>query len=112
MKTKLTWRVGTKPTGRYRSFEHRSWPRAEWPSGECAANIYCEDDYTAPRARREQPHAPLRVNVAVYDETGKWRWATLKGRPPNLDEAKQLVNKFFTLFPEKRPPNYIRQEFN
>jgi hypothetical protein len=36
---KHTWKVSDNPTGRYRSFERRGWPTAEYENGDNAARI-------------------------------------------------------------------------
>lgn len=107
MNVKLKWRVSAAPTGRFRSFEHRSWPSAEWPNGAPAASLHCEDDYTPARGRGEHLHAPLIVYVKAYRADGSgWDNRRLKGRPLTLAAAKELVDKFFDVMPDMRPPDY------
>ena len=110
-KNLLKWKVAPNPTGRYRSFEHRHWPDAEYANGERpAAAIYCgarwsadyDTEYTPERARTGE-HAPLRVRIACYDTT-PWKWKTHKQLCATLDEAKALAEKFLTDHPELRPP--------
>ena len=107
----LKWRVAPNPTGRYRSFEHRPWPGADYAvGGHTAVAIYCgevhhaeyDTEYTPERARTGE-HAPLVVRIALYDRP-QWRWVTLKQRAFTLDEAKALAEKFLTDHPELRPP--------
>lgn len=106
MLPKLKWTVGSEPTGRYRSFEHRAWPSADWPNGEGAAFIACEESYTPARAR-QGGHAPLTVYVAVYRADGiGFDNRRLKSRPATIAEAKQLVERYFTANPAALPGAY------
>lgn len=85
----LKWRVGSVPTGPYRSFERRSWPSADYKNGEAAVQLYCDDSYDIKLAR-SGGHAPIKI--AIADRSQKpWRWRTLKKRATTLDEAKQLA---------------------
>lgn len=64
---KLKWRVAPVPTGRYRSFEERAWPSAEYRNGDqdAAARITCEDEYK-PQDVRDGNHRPLTVYVTRW----------------------------------------------
>lgn len=102
---KLKWTVDPAPTGPYRSFQGRSWPRGE-ANGEAAARILCEDDYRPANARSGE-HKPLRVAVAQWNLTaeervgqGAFRWRTLKATAATLPEAKALAERFFEAHPE------------
>lgn len=100
---KITWKVAPEPTGRYRSFEKRGWPTAYWPGDVPCAHISCESDYTPARARGEQVHAELHVWVAIaLPDSSNWDNRRLKQRATSLAQAKQLVEQFFTAYPEKR----------
>jgi hypothetical protein len=101
---KLKWRVGTIPTGRYRSFEKRAWPSADYADGRIAAHITCEHSYR-PSMVRDGIHSPLTVRVADYslpsnttDNRG-FTWVTLKGRFATLAEAKQAASTLLARFP-------------
>lgn len=96
---KLNWKVQPAPTGRYRSFESRGWPTAEFANGDHAAHVYCEDEYV-PRDVAVGSHRELRVVVADWSVT-PWKGRTLVARPKTLAEAKALVQKFFDTFPDK-----------
>lgn len=100
---KLKWRVCPKPTGPYRSFEQRSWPGADFLSGDPAAQIICDDQYEPSRISGAD-HGPLTIRVAYYnkDKVG-FEWKTLKARARTLSEAKELAQKFFTTNPEAQP---------
>ncbi len=96
---KIKWVVEPAPTGRYRSFAHRNWPHGEL-DGEYAFKIRCEDNYTAKRARGEQPHAPLKVTVADRSKCAKgWDVRTLKGEFATLLEAKAAAQAFADKYP-------------
>jgi hypothetical protein len=61
---KVVWHVAPVPTGRYRSFERRGWPTANYGKhGLIAASISCDDEYY-PSDVREGKHAPLTVRIA------------------------------------------------
>lgn len=93
---KITWKVASAPTGRYRSFEHRGWPHAYWSDGLTCAFISCEDSYTPARARGEQTHAELVVWVAIVrEDKAQWQNCRLKQRCTSLAQAKELVQKFW-----------------
>lgn len=101
---KITWKVAAEPTGRYRSFEKRGWPHAYWPDDVPCAFIQCNDNYTGPRARGEQPHAELVIWVSLSFEDGSFVNRRLKARAATLAEAKELVQKFWAA-------NYSRRYF-
>jgi hypothetical protein len=95
---KLKWTVAEAPSGRYRSFEKRSWPTAEYKHTDfIAASIECEDSYR-PADVKTGAHRELKVKVAQYsrNEDGRqlWVWRTLKARFATLDEAKAAAEKF------------------
>jgi hypothetical protein len=102
---KLKWRVQPAPTGRYRSFEHRGWPSAEYPSEKTAARITCLDEYY-PANVRSGSHAQLTVWIADWsagaDGSG-FAWRTLKEKAKTLDEAKDLVRRAIEANPQVQP---------
>lgn len=97
MSLKITWRVSPAPVGKYRSFEDRSWPYADYPDGTPLARIYCEDSYT-PTAARTSLHAPLRVDVADHSVV-PWKWRRVISPASTLYEAKYLVEKVLQSHP-------------
>lgn len=108
---KLVWRVQEAPTGRYRSFSERGWPKASYGTadGPAAAMIRCEDEYVPSRVRTGD-HAPLDVYVAHWSKTeeqrqrhGGFRWRKLKDRAATLQEAKDLAARAVELFPYLMP---------
>ena len=92
----LKWQTQPAPTGRYKAFDKRGWPHADFNGTEfTAAAIYCDDDYRPSNAKLGH-HAPLTVRVADYRADGKsWEWRTMKNRPATLDEAKKQAAQFF-----------------
>ena len=83
---KLKWKVDPEPTGRYRSFEGRAWPSAEYVDGRLAAFIVCSEDYR-PRYVKTGNHPELAVKL--YDYSGAERVTkVLKARFATLAEAK------------------------
>lgn len=89
---KIIWKVGPKPTGKYRSFQTRGWPTAEI-GNEIVAALYCDEPYTGFNSRRTD----LLITVRVTDRFGPdtWEWKQLKLRAKSVAEAKQLVATFY-----------------
>lgn len=107
MSVKLVWRVDPVPTGRFRSFQRRGWPSADYADGSPAFMLSSDDEYV-PAKVRAGDHKPLELRVADYREAslekhGGWRWARLKARPATLDEAKRLAEEFLKAHPEFMP---------
>lgn len=115
MDIKITWKVSDKPTGRYRSFEHRSWPSAAFPDGQYCAIVECADDYTPARAREEHPHAPLVLRIAKFytsDEgIERWKWVKAKQVFDTMDQVKAAVCMLYNKYPELRPKKYAEARF-
>lgn len=92
-KVKLIWKVDEKPTGRYASFEKRSWPTAFYQNGEYAASISCEDAYN-PRDAKEGKHKPLILRLANYsipsnlENNSGWTMVRAKKEFATLKELK------------------------
>lgn len=85
---KLVWRVGEKPTGRYRSFHKRSWPSATYAGTEEFAGFMVAVDgrgYTA----REAETTELRVYVAVRPPGYKGFSKPLDGAASDGRESSQ-----------------------
>lgn len=103
---KYRWKVAPEPTGKYRSFEHRSWPTAfEVSTGHWVCYIRCEDEYV-PRRVAAGDHRELTVLVSIAcrgeerAKHGRFRWAKLKQRCATLTEAKELFAKFLATHPD------------
>lgn len=97
---KIFWKVHSRPTGRYRSFQQRGWPTgwSDQSESRIIAQIVCEDRYE-PRLVRSGAHKPLKVQFAVPNanpaKDGTWTWRTLKGEWPLLTLAKAAAEKFY-----------------
>lgn len=103
MAVKLKWKVDSAPTGRYRSFEKRGFPSADYAgTDKCAVTIYCEDDYR-PSDIKEGKHKELTVKIADYSAEPSFQWRTLKQRFKTLAEAKEAAIKFLSEHPVFRP---------
>lgn len=102
---KHKWKVGEAPTGRYRSFEKRSWPSAYYTDAQesvCAA-IYCDTAYS-PSAAKSGQHAELKVCVADHSQV-PWKWRTLAQRFTSLEAAKAAVVAIL-----EKHPHFIPKE--
>ncbi len=103
---KLKWRVDPPPTGRYRSFEKRSWPLASYPDGSSAFYIRCEDEYT-PSSAKNGKHKELTLCVAVYKPEGVgFDWRVVKQRFTTLTVAKEAAQVLINNHLEWGPPHY------
>lgn len=79
---KTVWRIGEKPTGRFKSFTDRSWPfatyhTAEGPAAARMMPILVEHKSYYPQIRET---APLQVGIADYrvkDQGFVWRKLTM-----------------------------------
>jgi hypothetical protein len=109
---KIKWRVGTRPSGRYGSFQGWSWPTAEYSNQRVAAWISCEDDYSPSRARGEAKHAPLVIYVADHravTDAGHpaFKRLKVKAEAASLEEAKKKVSLILALHPEFAPKDLV-----
>jgi len=102
---KIIWRVSPEATGRYRSFEMRSWPSAHYANGKESAAfcLSCESAYV-PADVKMGNHKEIKIRVAIYSTTPKERaekgafvWGTLTRRAATLKEAKQIAAEFLAL---------------
>lgn len=98
---KIKWKVDPAPTGRYRSFEKRGWPRAEYDDGQLAASIICESDYI-PRNVKEGKHADLKIIIYDYS-SGKRVMKSLKLTERTLQGVKDRVKIFLNNHKEYQP---------
>jgi hypothetical protein len=103
---KLQWRVADAPTGRYRSFQKRGWPSADFKGTDrSAAHIYCDDSYVPANAKSGE-HRELTVTIADYSaHNDSFKWRTLKARFKTLDEAKAAAVAAL-----EKHPDFIPQE--
>ena len=108
---KLRWRVQEMSTGRWRSFNKRGWPSADYPNDLPAVNIHCEDAYE-PRNVDEGKHAPLTVMIADYSRpsnptTGKgFTWVKATKQFATLEEAKRGAERILQAHPQLMPKEY------
>ena len=96
---KLKWKVSDLPVGRYRSFDSRAWPMADFEDGNTAAMITCDDEYI-PAYVKTGNHSSLTIRVACWHEHESgigqtFEWKTLKTRPATLKDAKLIAQLFF-----------------
>lgn len=102
---KIKWTMGEKPTGRYRSFQHRAWPSAEYEDGKPAVMLYAvEDEHKSYRPSIKET-ATLRLRVADYHDN-TFTWVGLVFRPVGLTTAKRVARDWIRAYGEKaRDPN-------
>ena len=102
---KLIWRVGSIPTGRYRSFEKRLWPGASFNSveGPAAASIDADESYNPCYSKKDDVGFDLKIRVTIPTDDNRFEWKTLKKRVRSIKEAKELVQEFY-----EQNPKYIR----
>lgn len=89
--SKLKWRVGEKPTGRYKSFQKRSWPSAEYPDGKMAVMLYAAngEGYWPNLAET----STIEIRVADYQGNG-FCWMILKRQVVGVKQAKLVAQEF------------------
>lgn len=109
-KAKIKWVVSEASTGRYRSFERRSWPSAHYNDEQeiPCASIHCEDEYRPAQAKSGE-HNPLEIRIADHSASPSWTWRKLKARAATLDEAKALVKNFLEQHQEMMPEAFRDQ---
>lgn len=96
---KIKWTISPAPTGKHRSFQHRSWPFAT-VNGEAAFSVRSIDrrDYSALAAKTPVPNDIIILiavwrnkNVSYDPEARTFDWRRLKGAWSTLAEAKAHV---------------------
>ena len=103
-KLKLIWKVDEKPTGKFRSFERRGWPSADYENGNFAVEILCGSEYV-PADVREGKHGPLTLRIADYSRpsnvaTGAgWTAVKSKNQFATLKEAKAAAVEILLAYP-------------
>jgi len=105
MSLKLVWKVGSVPTGRYRSFEKRSWPNAYFSGADnagAAASIDADESYEPRHRKMNDVGFDLTVRITIVTDQG-WEWRTLKKKARSINEAKELALNFY-----KQNQQYVR----
>lgn len=104
-KLKYKWKVDPPPVGRYRAFDRRHWPKAEYPDGQIQAFIDCEEDY---RSNIEgKKHKPLTLMVFNYtDGAQKRKTMRVKTAYPTIEDCKIKLEELLAQF-----PSWVPQEF-
>ena len=96
---KIIWKVAPVPTGRYRSFEERGWPSAEYENQEPAAWISCPGKEYIPSEVKIGNHPPLILFIADYSERSNggncpWTRKRVKKSFLTLKETKEWFAEF------------------
>mgnify|MGYP001234643636 CR=1 FL=1 len=89
---KVKWKVSEAPSGPFRSLYDRSWPSAE-VNGKPAFSISCKDSYI-PALVKKGEYEELSLNVAVYDNEGKFVWRKFVKRFSTLVELKEFAQRY------------------
>lgn len=93
---KLKWRVSPEPQGRYRSFQTRAWPSAEYKNGAAAAYMANENSYE-PAIHKNATDSVITLFVAQWvQKEGNWtfKWRSLGVRARSIKEGKELIETF------------------
>ncbi len=109
----LKWRVSSIPTGRYRSFEKRMWPSAEYQNGSPAVQLICTEPYSSRTVNAD--NLEFKIGLADHSdpsnkETGAgFTWKYLKQRATSLAQAKILAQTFLQNNPTFAPKSNIHE---
>lgn len=100
---KLKWKIGEKPTGRYRSFQQRSWPSADYEDGTYAGCLFPVEPRLSYHVRIAET-TELRVHIALHN-TGSPGWGAvrLKQTFVGVTAAKQALSDYLDAHPEAWP---------
>lgn len=106
---KLKWVVCPAPEGRFRSFEKRGFPSADYENGHSAAKIYCELAYHP--EHRNSTDLQLTVYVAEWyvrevDNHVTFRWRKLTRQATSIAEAKKMVATVL-----KQNPHFVHPDY-
>lgn len=105
-KTKYKWKVSPPPVGKYKSFQFRPWPTAEYPNGQLQALIQCADQYD-PVRNRTGKHKPLTLLVFNYtDGRQKRKTMRITMSYPTIDDCKLKLEDLLQQFPNWVPEEY------
>jgi len=109
---KIKWTVGAVPTGKYRSFQTRDWPSAEYPDGTHCASIVPtlpEDEDYDPKKVKTGNHGPLVLLIADHSKP-EWTKVRAKARYASVNEAKAALVKLLEANPHLIPPHYREEQ--
>lgn len=102
----IKWRVAEAPTGLSAVCDRRSWPNAEYDSGNHCAFIYCEMSYSLERAKSGK-HPPLTLYIADYS-VSPFVNRKIKVRFASLGEAKAAVWRILGKNLKMLPPQFLK----
>ena len=111
-KLKLIWKVDEKSTGKFRSFERRAWPSAEYANGNYAVAILCDNEYV-PADVRDGKHGPLTLRIADYSRPSNVQsgcgWTPVKSAKQfaTLKEAKAAAVEILLACPQLMGTNKV-----
>ena len=98
---KYKWIVDIEPSGRYRSFEKRGFPSAEYENGQIAAHMVCEDRYI-PSDVKIGKHKLITLRIADHSFS-PWKWRKLVGQFKTVQDAKNAFARILIKHPEIMP---------
>lgn len=98
---KYKWKVSEKPKGKYRSFEKREFPFAEYENGEFAAQMISESWYDSEKKKKGE-YKPITLVIADHSEK-PWKRRVFKKRFLTIDDAKEAFKKLLKEHPEIMP---------
>lgn len=102
----VKWKVSDIPTGRYRSFDERSWPTAEYSDGSNCAMLRCEDEYI-PKNVKTGNHKPITVYMAKPNGNS-FNWVAMKRTCSTIKEAKSFVDMLVNIEDERYLPESLK----
>lgn len=113
---KLKWKVAPVPTGKYASFEKRSWPDCWYENDQPAASLSCPDEYV-PSKVKEGNHQAITVRIAFWfpeysKEHGSFQWKKLMKMFADIKEAKLAAETYVKNHPEIWPPEIRKNKGN
>jgi len=101
---KYKWHVQSAPTGRYRSFERRGFPSAEYEDRNMAAFIGSVEDWEYIPSQKQ--YKSLELRFADHSVT-PWKWRKLVKRFSTIQEAKDAFARFIKNHPEFEPKKKV-----
>ena len=102
----LHWRISAAPTGKYRSFQTRAWPSADYANGSPAITLYSDSK----EEKENLESATIMICAADWSmgrldkaKYGSFVWRTLTKRATGLKQAKEIAAQFLAAHPEYAP---------